>query len=198
MLPPTVNRLVCLGVTHPFVAYDQIFFTVIQLLVCWYWALSLTRKRVCRLQFLLVLASAVLRFEIPPTWRARSPYLYPPGTGWPSYTPRHWVLFSSSPTTRRATVEVFESASTRCWEELIAYLPLIWHGPHTKRGLLQLFITAGKFLPIRCLATIRWYTYRHTDWCEGFIMYAIEMGSGAIIYSYVPNFIKFDSIIQSW
>jgi hypothetical protein len=25
----------------------------------------------------------LLRFETPPTWRARSPYLYPPGTGWP-------------------------------------------------------------------------------------------------------------------
>jgi hypothetical protein len=29
-----------------------------------------------------------LRFETPPTWRARSPYLYHPGTGWPSYTPK--------------------------------------------------------------------------------------------------------------
>jgi hypothetical protein len=38
-----------------------------------------------------------LRFETPSTWRARSPYLYPPGTGWPSYTPRHWVPFSSPP-----------------------------------------------------------------------------------------------------
>jgi hypothetical protein len=28
-------------------------------------------------------------FETPPTLRATSPYLYPPGTGWPSYTPRH-------------------------------------------------------------------------------------------------------------
>jgi hypothetical protein len=27
----------------------------------------------------------------PPTWRARPPYLWPPETGWPSYTPRHWV-----------------------------------------------------------------------------------------------------------
>jgi hypothetical protein len=54
-----------------------------------------------------------LRFETPPTWRAVSPYLYPPGTGWPSYTPRHWVTFSSPLTTRRATVEVFEPASTR-------------------------------------------------------------------------------------
>jgi hypothetical protein len=34
-----------------------------------------------------------LRFEIIPTWMARSLYLCPPGTGWPSYTPRHWVTF---------------------------------------------------------------------------------------------------------
>jgi hypothetical protein len=34
-----------------------------------------------------------LRFETPPTCRARSPYLYPPGTGWPGYTPRHWFSF---------------------------------------------------------------------------------------------------------
>jgi hypothetical protein len=31
--------------------------------------------------------------ETPPTWRARSPYLYPPGTGWPSYTPGGGSLF---------------------------------------------------------------------------------------------------------
>jgi hypothetical protein len=54
-----------------------------------------------------------LRFETPSTWKARSPYLYPPGTGWLSYTPRHWVPSLSPPTIRRATVEVFESASTR-------------------------------------------------------------------------------------
>jgi hypothetical protein len=53
-----------------------------------------------------------LRFEIPPTWRTRSPYLYPSETGWPGYTPRHWVPFSSPPT-RRATVEVINPASTR-------------------------------------------------------------------------------------
>jgi hypothetical protein len=54
-----------------------------------------------------------LRFETSPTWRARSPYLYPPRRRWPIYTPRHWVPFSSPPTTRRATVEVFDPASTR-------------------------------------------------------------------------------------
>jgi hypothetical protein len=34
-----------------------------------------------------------LRFETPPTWRARSPYLYSSGTGWPTCTQRHWVPF---------------------------------------------------------------------------------------------------------
>jgi hypothetical protein len=55
-----------------------------------------------------------LRFETPPTWRARFPYLYPPGTGWPSYTIRHWVPFSSPPTTHRAMVDVFKPTFT--WE----------------------------------------------------------------------------------
>jgi hypothetical protein len=34
-----------------------------------------------------------LRFETPAIWRARSPYIHPPGTWWPSYTPMHWVPF---------------------------------------------------------------------------------------------------------
>jgi hypothetical protein len=50
----------------PIWVYDQIFIAVRnteyvgQLRVCWYGALSLTRGRVCRLQLLLVLASAVI------------------------------------------------------------------------------------------------------------------------------------------
>jgi hypothetical protein len=52
------------------------------------------------------------RFDTPKTWRARSPYLYPPGTGWPSYTPRHCIPFLSPPTTCRAMMEVFDPAST--------------------------------------------------------------------------------------
>jgi hypothetical protein len=45
-----------------------------------------------------------LRFETSQTWRARSPYLYPSGTGRSSYTPKHWVPVSSPPNTRRATL----------------------------------------------------------------------------------------------
>jgi hypothetical protein len=79
-----------------------------------------THDQVCRLQLLLAFTSAVilrsksrgthdifycLRLQTFPTWRARSPYLYPPGTEWPSYTPRHWVPFSSPPATRESRVE---------------------------------------------------------------------------------------------
>jgi hypothetical protein len=60
MLLPTVSRAVYLGIRHPSGAYDQIFVTVRQLRVCWCGAISLTRGRVCRLQLLLALASAVI------------------------------------------------------------------------------------------------------------------------------------------
>jgi hypothetical protein len=88
----------------------------------------MTTGWVSRIKWLLVLASAIIlrsescgthdhillsQIRYSPTWRAKIPYLYPPRTGWAGYTPRHWVAFSSPPTTRRATVEVFDTTSTR-------------------------------------------------------------------------------------
>jgi hypothetical protein len=88
-------------------AQDKIFVNLIYLRVCWCGVLSPTRRRVCCLQLLLVLASAVIlgleshgthdrillsQTRDCPSVRTRSLYLYPPGTGWPSYSPRHWLL----------------------------------------------------------------------------------------------------------
>jgi hypothetical protein len=67
-----------------------------------------------------------LRFETPPTWRARSPYLYPPGRGCSGYTPRHRVPFSSPPTTSRATVEVCDPAL----REILVIVSRLTHRKH--------------------------------------------------------------------
>jgi hypothetical protein len=120
---------------------------------CWCGAPSLTREGVCRLQLLLVLASAVIlgsetrgthdhvllsQIRDSSTWRARTPYLYLPGTERPSDTARHCAPFSSHANTHRATVEVFEQASTR--ESLLK-----------KRGIL--FIGNNRYLRNYTLST---------------------------------------------
>jgi hypothetical protein len=86
----------------------------------------------------LVTTFYCLTFEPSATWRARSLYLYPSGTGWLGYTPRHWVPFSSLPTTRRAKLEVFDPASTR-EKPLPLYpagkeppVPIGCYGPHSR------------------------------------------------------------------
>jgi hypothetical protein len=117
-----------LSANHTFGAQDHIFLTVRQFPVCWCGAPSLTRERVYHLQLLLVLASAVIlgsesrgthdhvllsQIQDSPNPEGQVPVFIFPRNRVPSYTPRHWVPFSSPPTTRGATVEVFDPAPTR-------------------------------------------------------------------------------------
>jgi hypothetical protein len=96
-----------------------------------------------------------LRFETPPTCRTRFPYLYRPGTGWPSYIPRHRVPFSSPPMARRATVEVFDSASIRVHWLNSKPLRTTVETPrfHCYSSTVALFLSAGTRSPSRCLGT---------------------------------------------
>jgi hypothetical protein len=89
-------------------ARDQLFFlleiVLRQLKVCFLWR-PLQRENgsvicYCSLASLAQSLSGLspvglnvllLQFLRPQNWKARSAYLYPPGTGWPSYTPGHWV-----------------------------------------------------------------------------------------------------------
>jgi hypothetical protein len=118
MLQLTVRWSVCLGVRHPFGTHDQICITVRQLRVCLYGTSSQMKGAVLQCTMLLGITSTVIlrskshrthdyillcQIWLTPTWMAVSLYLYPTRTGWPSYTPRHWVSptpFSVSTYTR--------------------------------------------------------------------------------------------------
>jgi hypothetical protein len=68
-LRPTVSRPVRLGVRHPSGTRDQFFFLLEiffrQLRACYFVAPSLTRRPICNLLLLLVLASQFLRLPQP-------------------------------------------------------------------------------------------------------------------------------------
>jgi hypothetical protein len=66
--------------------------------------------KVGSLQSISGLSPAGLNYETP-IWRARFPYLFSLGTGWPRYTPGHWVLCPSPLMTHRFRVELFYHAS---------------------------------------------------------------------------------------
>jgi hypothetical protein len=126
-LRPTVSRPVCLGVRRSSGTRDQFFFLLEiffrELRVCDFVAPFLTRGRVCNLLYncLWALPEQSLSGPSPAELRAifycliwdspnlegQVPVFISPGTGWPSYTPGHWVPFMSPLTTRRAAVEVF-------------------------------------------------------------------------------------------
>jgi hypothetical protein len=111
-----------------------------------------------------------LKFEIPSTWRTKSPYLYPPGKVWPGYTPRHWVLFTSPPTTRRATVEVFDPTSTREWTDSVLNLFQLYHlytdgVESTVHCCTPSFLWERVSLPCQCYRTPQAWPYLSTEQC---------------------------------
>jgi hypothetical protein len=127
MLRPTVSRPVCLGV-KPHLGPKNRFLLLSGICALFDVGHPLWRKDVSAVchccwpslaQLFMGPSPAGLmnillsQVHTPPTWKAGSPYLYPLGMGWPTYTPRDWAPFSSPPTTRRAAVEVFEPASIR-------------------------------------------------------------------------------------
>jgi hypothetical protein len=77
-----------------------------------------------------------LKFETPTTLRARSPYLYPQGTEWPSGTEfrfRH-LLRLAGPRWRYSTPTDWPPTLISLQTEY-----LIWHGPHRKHRVQQFF-----------------------------------------------------------
>jgi hypothetical protein len=100
----------------------RFFFSVRELRVSWCGAPCLKIGLICNLltQLCLGLARAVnlgsksrrthdhillSHLWLPPAWRARYPFFYPPRTGWSSYTPGHRVPPLLPVTTRRATAK---------------------------------------------------------------------------------------------
>jgi hypothetical protein len=100
------------------------FYYYLTIAVSLYGAPSLTRGRVCLLQCTIYNIFYCLRFE------TRSLYLYPPGTAWPGYTPRHWVELTGLSS---EFVRCLQHLSTARVENTVVLQPFPW-----ERGCLRI------------------------------------------------------------
>jgi hypothetical protein len=144
MLGPTVSWPVCLGIQHLSGAYDQIFITV---------------KTVAGLLTLGALSDErrgmSFRIVAGPRQRSHS-QVWVPWDSRPYYTVSDSRLpFSSPPTTRRATVEIFNPASTREWSLFLCYdrrfsRPVCLGIKHPSGSYDQIFITVTQLKACWC------------------------------------------------
>jgi hypothetical protein len=90
-------------------------------------------------------------------------------------------------------------ANKKFWEELIAFFPSydkerVEKDASTNFSISAYFVSAGTCIPSRCLATIWGTQIRNKEGWEGFIEYAVEIASGAMICTSI--FMKIGSGIQ--
>jgi hypothetical protein len=74
-------------------------------------------------------------------------------------------------------------SNDKFWEEIIAYFPLIRHGPHRKRLLQQFFVAAGTYLPSCYLEAIGRYTDPQTTRPTILLLLRVFIAAGTCLLS---------------
>jgi hypothetical protein len=128
MLRPTVSQPVYLGIKHPSVAYDHIFISVLTAASLLMWS-ALSDERTSLSFTIAADPRQCCHSRVRVLWDSRT---Y-------STVSDSRLPFSSPPTTRRVTVEVYDPASTQQWfyygfsNEV--FLITTFHGPWRKHSL---------------------------------------------------------------